>query len=379
MRLNLVAALGAILALGGLVRPWAQAQAPLALPQVTPWALWPLVVLGAGGLVLAVLRPRWAAVALLLAGLTGAFLALLVFKQAVHSGYTTPALPGYWTSFYGCLLVVVGALGRLGVLVGRDRTTHFLRDVLPPAAVPFLVLLLWEGLVEGHRIPRAIFPKMSDVYQVLVSANSVLLRDSSRTFVREVLFGYALGVSAGLVLGTLVAFSPFLRRGFLPLATASSAVPIVGLAPVLGRAFGVDWQSKAAVVVVISFFPMLVNVVQGLNSVEPLELDLLRSYAATPGEVFRKLRFPNALPYIFNALKVAAILALISVIVAEFLIPGPPEGLGQRISLSARSGGYDVTFATIAFASVIGIGSYSVVAALERLFTFWHSSFREGN
>jgi len=252
-----------------------------------------------------------------------------------------------------------------------------LRDFLPPATVPFMLCLAWEAVTEGMRIPMAFFPRVSDVYQVLISSYDVLLADSARTVFKQVLAGYVIGVSAGVFVGLVVAFSLFLRRGFLPLATAFSAIPIVGLAPVLGRAFGVDWESKAAVAVIVSFFPVVINVVQGLITIDPLKLDLMHSYAAGRKQVLFKLRLPNALPYLFNALKIASIIVLISVIVSEFLIPGPPQGLGQRISLSARSGRYDVTFAAIAFASVIGIVFYNVIALLERLLTSWHSSFRQ--
>ncbi len=145
----------------------------------------------------------------------------------------------------------------------------------------------------------------------------------------------------------------------------------------LGRAFGVDWESKAAVVVIITFFPVVLNTVAGLTEVDQLKLELLRAYGANRWDVFFKLRLPNALPFVFNALKLAAVLSVISVIVAEFLIPGPPVGLGQRISLSARRGAYDVVFAAIFVSSLISILMYGLLSALERWLTGWHPSFRE--
>jgi NitT/TauT family transport system permease protein len=209
---------------------------------------------------------------------------------------------------------------------------------------------------------------------VLFSASAVLWRDTLHTFLQQVFLGYLLGAILGLGFAMLVAMSPFMRRGFLPLATAFSSIPVVGLAPVLGRALGIDWESKAAVAAIVTFFPVVINVVQGLTTVQPLQMELLRSYGAGHLAIFRKLRFPNALPYFFSALKITSIVSLISVIVAEFLIPGPPEGLGQRISLSARSGRYDITFAAIAFASALGILFYSLVTLMEKIFTHWHSS-----
>jgi NitT/TauT family transport system permease protein len=287
---------------------------------------------------------------------------------------------GYWLMFWGFLLSAVAASSRMG-LVESDADEHkflkHLRRLIPPAIVPSVLLLLWQGAVVGNQVPRGIFPSVSDVYAQLRSSLPVLLTDSYTTFVKEVFFGFSVGFMAGFLVGVAIALSSFLQRGFLPFAAAFGAVPIVGLAPVLGRAFGVDWESKAAVVVITTFFPVVLNTVQGLTTVDPMKLELLKAYAAKPLEVFFKLRLPNALPYIFNALKLAVVLSVISVIVAEFLIPGPPVGLGQRISLSARRGAYDVVFAAIFVSSVISIILYGIVSWLERSVTGWHPSFRE--
>lgn len=295
---------------------------------------------------------------LLLAGLAGAYLTV--------TGEVTGT---YWLQFWGALGIACVASG----FGGRSRAGRFLL----PLAVPFVLLLLWQGLVVGFDVPKGIFPSVTDVWASLQATFPVLLRDAYVTFIKEVLLGFVIGFAAGFLAGVGIASSLFLQRGFLPLAAAFGAVPIVGLAPVLGRAFGVDWESKAAVVVIVTFFPVLLNTVQGLMSVDTLKLELLRAYAAKPAEIFFKLRLPNALPYLFNALKLAVVLSVVSVIVAEFLIPGPPEGLGQRISLSARRGAYDVVFAAIFVSSVFSITVYNVIAWLERRSTQWHPSLRE--
>ncbi len=287
---------------------------------------------------------------------------------------------GYWAIFWGFLLTAFFAVGRVSLVEpnpNESRSLKHLRMVLPPATVPFILLLLWQGLVIGFQVPKGIFPGVHNVYAQLRSSLSVLLTDSYITFVKEVAFGFFLGVSTGFLVGVAIAYSKFLQRGFLPLAAAFGAVPIVGLAPVLGRAFGVDWQSKAAVVVIVTFFPVVLNTVQGLIQVDPIKLELLKAYAAKPIQIFYKLRLPNALPFLFNALKLAAVLSVISVIVAEFLIPGPPRGLGQRISLSARQGAYDVVFAAIFVSSLISIAIYQLLSLIERRLTGWHPSFRE--
>ena len=332
-----------------------------------------LLIFGLLALACTVVGRLWFAVTLVPIGLLGAFFAVLSLMQAGGE-----AAWDFWSLLWGFLFVTMFGVGR----VSTDETTSSfqtrLKASLPSASVPFLLLLIWQGLVVGYGVPKGIFPSVVDVWRSLTATFSVLLSDAYVTFIKEVLLGSVIGLTAGFLAGVGIAFSTFLRRGFLPLAAAFGAVPIVGLAPVLGRAFGVDWESKAAVVVIVTFFPVVLNTVQGLVSVDPLKLELLRAYAATPREIFFKLRLPNALPYLFNALKFAAVLAVISVIVAEFLIPGPPVGLGQRISLSARRGAYDVVFAAILVSSVLSIIIYGALAWLERRLTSWHPSFREG-
>ena len=310
-------------------------------------------------------------------------LSLFANLQLVVSLYqhSAGAASGFWLGFYANFAVSLAAIGYISL---RDSATQSpvhkaIARLLPSASVPLLLLLLWQGLVLGNQVPRGIFPGVHHVWRALNASFGVLLNDSYVTFVQEVLLGLAIGVSSGFLAGVAVAGSRFLQRGFLPLAAAFGAVPIVGLAPVLGRAFGVDWHSKAAVVVIVTFFPVLLNTVQGLLLVDPLRLELLQSYAAKPRHIFLKLRLPNALPYLFNALKLAVVLSVISVIVAEFLIPGPPRGLGQRISLSARQGAYDVVFAAIFVSSVISVTAYGFVSWLERRLTAWHASFRESS
>ncbi len=173
--------------------------------------------------------------------------------------------------------------------------------------VPLVVLLLWEGLVVGYRVPMGIFPRVTDIFTALVTSWPCCSQDSYVTFVKEVLLGFAIGLSAGYTAGVSIAGEPLPAARLPAVGTAFGAVPIVGLAPVLGRAFGVDWQSKAAVVVIVTFFPVVLNTVQGLTRVDPLRLELLRAYAATPRQVFAALRFPNSLPFVFNALKISVV------------------------------------------------------------------------
>ncbi|HEX7003550.1 MAG TPA: ABC transporter permease [Trueperaceae bacterium] len=360
---------GALLALAGLLGPFAASSSGYqALGMAAGW-------IGILCLLLSIVGRDWAAAALLPLGVAGAWLAVSELWPLSVSGEW-----GYFALLWGFLLVALGGVGRVSLVDLPQDTTRLERNfrrLLPPAAIPFVLLLIWQGLVSGYAVPKGIFPGVIDVWSQLRASFVVLMGDSYVTFVKEVLLGFGLGLVGGFSAAIAIAFSPFLQRGFLPLAAAFGAVPIVGLAPVLGRAFGVNWESKAAVVVIVTFFPVVLNMVQGLTQVDPLKLELLRAYAAKPREIFFELRLPNSLPYLFNALKLAAVISVVSVIVAEFLIPGPPEGLGQRISLSARRGAFDVVFAAIVVTSVISIAFYSLLSLVERWLTGWHPSFRE--
>ncbi|MGB1683554.1 MAG: ABC transporter permease, partial [Arenicellales bacterium] len=149
-----------------------------------------------------------------------------------------------------------------------------------------------------------------------------------------------------------------------------------GIAPIMVMWFGFDWQSKAAVVVIMTFFPMLVNTISGLRSSTPIELDLMRSIGANHWQTFKRVRLPNALPFVFNALKINSALALIGAIVAEFF-GTPIVGMGFRISTEVGRMNMEMVWASIAVAAVSGSLFYGLLAMAERRVTFWHASFRQ--
>ena len=199
--------------------------------------------------------------------------------------------------------------------------------------------------------------------------------DFAQTFLRGALAGYLIGCVAGFLAALIVDRIPFLRQGLLPLSNLVSALPIIGIAPIMVMWFGFDWPSKAAVVVVMTFFPMLVNTVAGLASAGHMERDLMRSYGADYGQMLLKLRLPAALPFVFNALKINSTLALIGAIVAEFF-GTPVVGMGFRISIEVARMSLDMVWAEIALAALAGTAFYGVVALAERAATFWHPSYR---
>src|SRR5690606_245408 len=240
------------------------------------------------------------------------------------------------------------------------------------------LLVIWEGLVRGFSVPAVLLPPPSVIWARLVaSIPNPIWPDFQQTFLKSVLIGYAIGCGSAFVVAIAIDRSPFLKRGLLPVGNFVSALPLVGIAPIMVMWFGFDWQSKAAVVVVMTFFPMLVNTVAGLNATGAIETDLMRTYAAGYWQTLAKLRLPMAWPFIFNALKINSTLALIGAIVAEFF-GTPVVGMGFRISAAIGRLQVDMVWAEIAVAAVAGSVFYGVIALIERAVTFWHPSIRGG-
>ena len=248
-------------------------------------------------------------------------------------------------------------------------------------AVPLLfgitILVLWEGIVRGFQVPSVLLPAPSMIWQRLINSLPTLGADFRQTFLKAVLIGYALGCALGFAVAILIDRSPFLQKGLLPLGNFVSALPVIGVAPIMVMWFGFDWQSKVAVVVIMTFFPMLVNTVAGLAAASHMERDLMRTYAASWWQTLVKLRLPAAWPFIFTALKINSTLALIGAIVAEFF-GTPIVGMGFRISTEVGRMNVDMVWAEIAVAAVAGSAFYGVVALIERAVTFWHPSIRGG-
>jgi NitT/TauT family transport system permease protein len=253
-------------------------------------------------------------------------------------------------------------------------TSSRLGDLLPPVVFGLAVLALWEAGVRLLHVPAIILPPPSAIAMRLATSVPTLAADFNQT-IRGVIAGYLIGSLAGFVVAVLIDRSQFLQRGLLPIGNLVSALPIVGIAPIMVMWFGFDWQSKAAVVVVMTFFPMLVNAVAGLSSAGAMERDLMKTYGADYWQTLVALRLPVAMPFIFNALKINTTLAMIGAIVAEFF-GTPIVGMGFRISAEVGRLQIDMVWATIVVAAVTGSLFYALVAGVERRMTFWHPSYR---
>ncbi|MBB3996422.1 ABC transporter permease [Aureimonas pseudogalii] len=294
------------------------------------------------------------AFALIGAGASGLLVALAAFL--------------FWLAAWR-LTATLAALDPAGVVARRAL------GIVVPALFGLTLLALWELAVRGLNVPVVLLPAPSMIAERFAASLPILWADFRQTFLKAVIAGYAMGCGAGFLAAILIDRSPFLRRGLLPIGNLVSALPIIGVAPIMVMWFGFDWPSKAAVVVVMTFFPMLVNTVAGLAAAGAMERDLMRTYGASPRATLLKLRLPAAMPFVFNALKINSTLALIGAIVAEFF-GTPIVGMGFRISAEIGRLNTDMVWAEIVVAAIAGSLFYAGVSAIERLVTFWHPSMR---
>jgi NitT/TauT family transport system permease protein len=315
----------------------------------------------------------WWATGLGIAGvLCGAATTLALLRDP---GIAGSAAAGFWIMMLAVWLGAGLCVVQLASTRPRDERWRRVLNLAVPLLFGAVVFYLWEVLVRGFGVPSVIMPAPSAAAARFAASLPTLGQDFVQTFVRGVLIGYAIGCGAGLLVAIVAQRFSFLGRGLLPLGNFFSALPLVGVAPIMVMWFGFDWPSKAAVVALVTFFPMLVNTLAGLSASGHIERDLMRSYGADHRQTLTKLYLPAALPFIFNALKINATLALIGAIVAEFF-GTPTQGIGFRISTEAGRMAIDMVWAEIALAAIAGMAFYGLVALAERATTFWHPSYR---
>jgi NitT/TauT family transport system permease protein len=250
-----------------------------------------------------------------------------------------------------------------------------LGKMIPALFIALCVLILWELLIKIFNIERFLLPAPTVIGSTFLGVYPRLVSQGWVTF-QNALWGFGIGCGAGILFALLTARFTGFSKALMPYAIAVNSVPIVAFAPITGVWFGyTNPGSKIAIVAILTFFPAMINTVRGLASADAASLELMRSYAATEFEIFRKVRFPVALPYIFNALKVAATLSMIGAIVAEYF-GGPLNGLGTNIRNDAGLLRFPLVWSQIVIGSLLGITFYFVVSLVERLVMPWHISFR---
>lgn len=249
-----------------------------------------------------------------------------------------------------------------------------------PAVVVFVAGIgLWEVGVRVLGIRAFILPAPSAILSALIDnwgAGRWPLAISARTTLFEAVGGLIIGTAVGVTVAFAVSRWANARDAVLPLAVAANAVPIIAIAPIFNNWFGVTQPlSKMMIAALLVFFPVMINVTRGLTEVHPSALELMRSYAASEWAILRKVRIPNALPFLLTALKISTTLSLIGAIVGEYF-GGSSTVLGRVVVQSASALRFDVTWAAILLAAATGIAFYLVIVAIERVAIAWHPSVR---
>lgn len=255
------------------------------------------------------------------------------------------------------------------------RKQSWLQYYLPSILIFIFAIVTWELFVRLFSIQEFLLPAPSAIYNSLNANWQQLIRLGWFT-TKEALGGFAIGCSLGILVALATARWTIATEALMPFAIAANSVPILAFAPILNNWFGVDNPvSKMAIVAVIVFFPVMINTVRGLTLVDANALELMASYAASEFDTLFRLRVPNALPYIFNALKVAAALSMIGAIVSEYF-GGNRSALGVYITQEAAQFRFANAWAAIILACVVGITLYLIVLTVERFAIPWHPSVR---
>jgi len=273
------------------------------------------------------------------------------------------------TATSGSAPVAGGRLPPVDVVVAR------VARYVPAMVVFVAVLVAWEVIAGGEG--RRVIPPPSSIWAAAVK-NADVLRESAMNTYWEAIGGLVIGTLAGIGVGFASARWAIARDILLPVAIGASTIPLIAIAPIINNWFGVlNPLSKTMMAALLVFFPIVINVTRGLVQVQPAALELMRSYAASPGEVLRKVRIPNMLPFLFTALKVSTTLAFIGALVGEYF-GGSSEVLGRVVLTSMSAGSFSLAWAAILIASAGAIVTYLLVGIAERLLIPWYAALRGG-
>ena len=246
----------------------------------------------------------------------------------------------------------------------------------PPIALLIVIVGAWQlGAIHAlFRLRDFQLPYPVQIAQAIADRSDVLWRDAVLFTGPEAAIGLVLGGVLGFGCAVLFASIPFLRRGGLPIAASLNSIPIIAVSPIAVLWLGFGPPSKIAVVALMVFAPMVINAFKGLYSIELESLELMSSLAASPRDIFWKLRLPHALPYVFTALKVGTTLAMIGALVAEFF--NAQRGLGVTLSNNIQVAKMPIAWAAIVVAAGVGLALFGLVSLIERAVIPWHVSIR---
>jgi NitT/TauT family transport system permease protein len=262
-----------------------------------------------------------------------------------------------------------------------DRSTILNRERIWSCLLFLLFAGLWEFAVRYFRVPFYLLPAPSGIWAALRDGLTAGLASRGGFYIHtwytlgEALSGFLIGSASGILLGTLIAQSRFVEKVLFPYILAFQSLPKVALAPLFIVWFGVGITSKIVIVATLTFFPLLVNSITGFESVEAERLEMMRSLMATPWQIFKKAKFPSALPFIFAGLNMAIVYSLVGALVGEFI--GAKYGLGVLILQMNFTMNMQGVFAVFVLLSIVGIILYFLMRLIERRVVFWTSRSRD--
>ncbi|MEU6537043.1 ABC transporter permease [Streptomyces sp. NPDC047000] len=237
------------------------------------------------------------------------------------------------------------------------------------------VVLLWEYLVPALGVDEYVLPRPSRIFDALLTQLSdALFWTHMKVTLLESLYGFLLGVGAALLLGTAISQVRLIEKTLMPYIVAFQTVPKVALAPLFVVWFGFGMTSKVVMAAVISFFPMLVNVVEGLRSADADRVQMMTVFGASKFDIFRRVRLPGALPFIFAGLDIGIVFAILGAVVGEFI--GAKEGLGYLLLQTNYNFDIAGMFAVLVVLSVLGLIAHFVIRLARRRFAFWADDSR---
>ncbi|MEX0761807.1 MAG: ABC transporter permease [Dehalococcoidia bacterium] len=246
---------------------------------------------------------------------------------------------------------------------GSRNLARLVGEWAPALAIGLVAIAIWEFAVRIFDVQRWLLPAPSVIAGEIGASWALLMRHAAITG-QEVVIGFLVAAVAGVALATAITLSRLLERSIYPFVIASQTIPIITIAPLLLVWIGPDITSKVIVVALISFFPIVVNLVDGLRATDREMADMLRTLGASRMQVFMKLKVPMALPYLFSGLKIAAVVAVIGAVIGEWV--GAQGGLGWLMRVSAPQFQTARVFASIVVLSAMAVSLFLVVAAVER-------------
>ncbi len=253
------------------------------------------------------------------------------------------------------------------------RRPGWLSEWLPPTVLVAAFLSAWQAAAQLLQVPAWLLPSPLDIGEALVSSSQLLAHHGWVTL-EEVLIGFALSFVVGVGLAIAIAYSRTVERAVYPFVVASQTIPVIAIAPILLIWFGYGLLPKVIVVALICFFPIVVNMVDGLRSVDPDLANLMRSMGASKWQIFTKAQIPSSLPFLFSGTKIAIAVSVIGAVIGEWV--GASAGLGYFMVRSAAQFQTSRVFAAVVVLSVMGIALFVAAGLSERYLLPWHHSRR---